>query len=148
MRSNNDETVNWMAEIVKKMAEVDSIALWSDDTLCTMTGSQPPVTQKDIMSTTATDKVLTMLKTNIEKGFPKTKAELQPYIQPYWRVKVMRDLHGGQGGRARGAQEQSTGYTTCSTPGDNINEAEGREEPFLAEHGQGHCQQAHVLHLM
>ena len=45
VRDNNDESVNWMSEISKNMAEVDSIAPWSDDTLCYMTGSQPPVTE-------------------------------------------------------------------------------------------------------
>ena len=117
-------------------------ALWSDDTLCTLTGSQPPVT---------TDKVLTVLKTKIEKGFPMTKAELEPDIQLYWRVKDMLTVYEGviyMGDRVVVPEEQSTGYTACSTPGDHINEAEGREEPVLAKHGQGHCQQVHVLHLM
>ena len=82
VRDNNDEKVNWMSEIVKNMAEVDSIAPWSDDTLCSLTGSQPPVTQKDILSRTTTDKVLTVLKTKIEKRFPETKAELEQDIQP------------------------------------------------------------------
>jgi hypothetical protein len=40
---------------------------WSDDTLCSLNGFQPSVTQKDILSTTTTDKVLTVLKTKIEK---------------------------------------------------------------------------------
>ena len=60
----------------------------SDDTLCSLTGSQPPVTQKDILSTTSTDKVLTMLMNKIEKGFPETKTELELEIQPYWRVRA------------------------------------------------------------
>jgi hypothetical protein len=47
------------------------------------------------MSTTATDKVLTVLKTNIEKRFPETKAEPQPDIQPYWRVKDMLTEYEG-----------------------------------------------------
>ena len=96
MRNNNDETVNWMSEIVKNMAEVDSIAPWSDDTLCALTGSQPPVTQKDILSTTTTDKALTVLMSKIEKGFPETKAELEQEIQPYWRVKDMLTVYFAQ----------------------------------------------------
>ena len=44
--------------------------------------------------------------------------------------------------------EQNTGYPECSSSGDHFYEAEGREEPVLAEHGQGHCHQAHVLHPM
>jgi hypothetical protein len=64
---------------------VDSIAPWSDDTLCSLTGSQPPVTEKDVLSTTSNDKVLTTLLTKIEKGFPETKAELEQEVQPYWR---------------------------------------------------------------
>jgi hypothetical protein len=95
VRDNNDETVNWMSEIVKNMAEVDSIAPWSDDTLCALTGSQPPVTQKDILSTTTTDKALTVLMSKIEKGFPDTKAELEQEIQPYWRVKDMLTVYEG-----------------------------------------------------
>jgi hypothetical protein len=63
--------------------------------LCSLTGSQPPVTQKDILSTTTTDKVLTMLMTKIEKGFPETKAELEQEIQPYWRVKDMLSAYNG-----------------------------------------------------
>ena len=66
--------------ITKNMAEVDSIAPWSDNTIFSLTGSQPPVTQKDILSTTTTNKVLTALMAKIEKGFPETKAELE--IQP------------------------------------------------------------------
>ena len=85
MRNNNDETVNWMSEIVKNMAALDSIGPWSDDTLCSLTGSQPPVTQMDILSTTTTDKVLTVLMTKIDKGFPETKAEPEQEIQSYWR---------------------------------------------------------------
>jgi hypothetical protein len=42
VRDNNDETVNWMPEIVKNMAEVEGIAPWSDDMLCALTGSQHP----------------------------------------------------------------------------------------------------------
>jgi hypothetical protein len=95
VRTINDETVNWMSEIVKNMSEVDSIALWSDGTLCSLTGFRPSVTQKDILSTTTTDKVLTVLKTKIEKGFPKTKAELEQDIQPYWRVKDILTMYEG-----------------------------------------------------
>jgi hypothetical protein len=57
--------------------------------LCSLTGSQPPVTQKDILSTTANDKVLIKLMTKIKKGFPETKADLEQEIQPYWRIKDM-----------------------------------------------------------
>ena len=89
MRDNNDEMVNWMSEIVKNMAEVDSIAPWSDDILCSLTDSQPPVTQKDILSTT------TVLRTKIEKGFPETKDELEQDIQPYWRVRDMLTVYEG-----------------------------------------------------
>ena len=89
VRDNNDEMVNWMSEIVKNMAEVDSIAPWSDDILCSLTDSQPPVTQKDILSTT------TVLRTKIEKGFPETKDELEQDIQPYWRVKDMLSVYEG-----------------------------------------------------
>ena len=60
--SNNDETVNWISIIVKNLADADSIVPWSDDSLCKLTGSQPPVTQRDIMSTTTSDKSLTQLK--------------------------------------------------------------------------------------
>ena len=73
VRDNNDEKVNWMTEITKNMAEVDSIAPWSDDTLCYMTGSQPPVTEKDILSKTSTDKVLTTLMTQDRAGVPRDK---------------------------------------------------------------------------
>ena len=68
MRNINDETVNWMSEIVRNMSEVDRIAPWSDEKLCSLTCFQPFVTHKDILSTTTTDKVLTVLKTKIEKG--------------------------------------------------------------------------------
>jgi hypothetical protein len=95
VRDNNDEMVHWMSETTKNMAEVDSIGPWSDDTLCSLSGSQPPVTQKDILSTTTTDKVLTMLMAKIEKGFPETKAELEQEIQPYWRVKDMLSACNG-----------------------------------------------------
>jgi hypothetical protein len=49
---------------------------------CSLTGFQPPVTQKDILSTTTTDKLLTKLMIKIEQGFPKTKAELEKEVQP------------------------------------------------------------------
>jgi hypothetical protein len=63
-----------MSEISKNMVEVD--------TLCSLTGSQPPVTQTDILSTTSSEKVLTMLMNKIEKGFPESKTELELEIQP------------------------------------------------------------------
>ena len=44
---------------------------------------------------TTTNKVLTMLMTKIEKGFPKTKAELEQDIQPYWRVKAILTVYEG-----------------------------------------------------
>jgi hypothetical protein len=95
VHDNNDEMVNWMTDITKNMAEVDSIAPWSDDKLCTLTGSQPPVTEKDMLSTTSTDKVLTTLMTKIKKGFPETKTELELEVQPYWRVKDMLSTYKG-----------------------------------------------------
>ena len=95
MRDNNDETVNWMTDITKNMAEVDSIAPWSGDTLCSLTGSQPPVTKNEVLSTTSTDKVLTILLTKIENCFPETKTELELEVQPYWRVKDMLSTYKG-----------------------------------------------------
>ena len=95
VRDNNDETVNWMTDITKNMAEVDSIAPWSDDTLCSLNGSQPPGTEKDVLSTTTTNKVLTTLMTKIEKWFPETKAELEQEVQPYCRVKDMLSAYKG-----------------------------------------------------
>jgi hypothetical protein len=44
---------------------------------------------------TTTNKVLTMLMTKIEKGFPKTKVELEQEIQPQWRVKDMLSAYNG-----------------------------------------------------
>ena len=51
-------TVNWLSLITKNMADVASNAPWSDDSLCTMTGSQPPVTEREIVDTTSSDKTL------------------------------------------------------------------------------------------
>ena len=73
--------------MVKNMADVNNIAPWSDDSLCSMTGTQPPVTERDIMST--------KLKEYIVKGFPGTKTELQTDVQPYWRVKDMWSEYNG-----------------------------------------------------
>jgi hypothetical protein len=84
-----------MTDITKNMAEVDSIAPWSDNTLCSLTGSQPPVTKNDVLSTTSTDKVLTILLTKIEKCFPETKTELELEVQPYWRLKDMLSTYKG-----------------------------------------------------
>jgi hypothetical protein len=127
--------MNSMSEITKNMTEVDSIAPWSDDTLCSLTGSQPPVTQNDILSKTTTDKLLTMLMTKIEKGFPETKAELKLEIQTYWRVKDMLSAYNGviyMGDRVVVPEElRNTGYPACSSSGDNFYEAEGREEPNM-----------------
>ena len=94
VRGNNDETVNWISMITRNMAEVDSIAPWSDDTLCSMTGTQPPITEREVMDTTASDKTLSLLKKQISDGFPETKAELQASLQPYWRVKDMLSVYG------------------------------------------------------
>ena len=91
VRGNNDEKVNWISQLADK----DSIAPWSEDTLCTMTGSQPPVIQKDILSTTASDKTLTQLRTFILKGFPETKSELPHDLQPYWRTRDMLTEYEG-----------------------------------------------------
>jgi hypothetical protein len=144
VRDNNDKTVNWMSEITKNMAEVNSIAPWSDDTLCSLTGSKPPVTHKDILSTTNTDKVLTALMTKTEKGFPETKAELE--IQPYWRVKDMLSAYNGviYMGDRMGMPEEHRSRTL-----DTLHAAhQGRQEPVLAEHGPVHCHQSHVLQPM
>ena len=37
---NNFESINMFTEIAKKMADINSIAPWSDDLLCTLTGTQ------------------------------------------------------------------------------------------------------------
>jgi hypothetical protein len=76
---NNNETVNWISMIVKNgqhFTTVRRLTLHHDRL-------PAPLTEKDIMSTTATNKVLTMLKNYIEKGFSETKAEFQPDQQPY-----------------------------------------------------------------
>ena len=83
MRGNNDKTVNWISMIVKNLADTDSIAPWSDVSLCMLTDSQPPVTQRDIMSMTASNNSLTKLRSYIAKEFPETMAELQPDLEPY-----------------------------------------------------------------
>ena len=129
VRNNNDEMVNWKTTITKNMAEVDSIAPWSDNTLCSLTGSQPPVTEKDVLSTTSTNKVLTTLLAKIKKVFPETKTELELEVQPYWRVKDMLSTYKGiiymeQSGCTGRAQGQNTGYPACSPSGDHIYEAE------------------------
>ena len=41
VRDNKGKTVNWMSKITKNVAEADSMALWSEDTLCSLTGSKP-----------------------------------------------------------------------------------------------------------
>ena len=56
VRDNNGETVNWISMIVNIMADKDSDAPWSNDSLCAMIFSQPPVTQREILATTVTDK--------------------------------------------------------------------------------------------
>jgi hypothetical protein len=48
-----------------------------------------------VLSTTSTDKVLTTLLTRIKKGFPETKTELEPEVQPFWRVKDMLSTYKG-----------------------------------------------------
>ena len=95
MCGHNNETVNWLFLITKNMADVTSIAPWSDDSLCTMTGSQPPVTEREILDTTSSDKKPSQLKKHIREGFPETKAELQTDLQPYWRVKDMLSVYEG-----------------------------------------------------
>ena len=37
---NNFESINMFTEIAKKMVDINSIAPWSDDSLCTLTGTQ------------------------------------------------------------------------------------------------------------
>ena len=80
--------------LTKNMADVESRAPRSDDTICSMTGSQPPITEQEIVDTTSSDKTLAQLKRHINEGFPDTKAELQNDLQPYWRVKDMLSVYG------------------------------------------------------
>ena len=95
VRVNNDETVNWISMMVTNMADKDSVAPWSEDSLCAMTGSQPPVTQREILAATTTDKSLTRLKSHILQGFPETRAELPTDLQPYWVVRDMLTEYEG-----------------------------------------------------
>merc|ERR1711888_443926 len=57
--------------------------------------SHPPVTPTDIVMATDKDANMTKLKFFIHKGFPGTKSELQPSIQPYWRVRDMLTEYDG-----------------------------------------------------
>ena len=139
-----------MSEITKNMAEVNSIAPWSDDTLCSLTGSKPPVTHKDILSTTNTDKVLTALMTKTEKGFPETKAELE--IQPYWRVKDMLSAYNGviyMGDRVVVPEEpRSRTLNTLHTAHQGTTSMKLRAERNLFWPNMARDHQAHVLYPM
>jgi hypothetical protein len=95
VRDNNDETVNWMSEIAKNMAEVDSIAPWSDDTLfppdrlpATCHPEGRPVPDHHRQGAHHVDD-------HDREGFPETKAELEQEILPYLRVKDMLTVYEG-----------------------------------------------------
>ena len=95
MRNNNDETVNWISLVISNLADKDSIAPRSEESICTISSSQPPISQEEIISVTATDKTLTGLMSYIEQGFPGTRAELPPDLQHFWRVKDMLTVNEG-----------------------------------------------------
>ena len=89
MRNNNYKTVNWISMVISNLAETDSIAP------CTISSSQPPISQEEIISLTATDKTLTRLITYIEQGFPGTRTELPPDLQHFWRFRDMLTVYEG-----------------------------------------------------
>ena len=58
----------------------------------------PPVTASDLVMATNGDKDLAKLRCFIHGGFPETKPQMPPSIQPYWRVRWVRNMlteHGG-----------------------------------------------------
>ena len=68
---------------------------WEEHSLSALNMSQPPVTPTDVVMATDKDTNLTRLRVYIHTGFPGTKSELQPNIQPYWRVRDMLTEHDG-----------------------------------------------------
>ena len=87
MCNNNYKTVNWISMVISNLAETDSIAP------CTISSSQPPISQEEIISLTATDKTLTRLITYIEQGFSSTRTELPPDLQHFWRFRDMLTVY-------------------------------------------------------
>ena len=67
---------------------------WEEHSLCTLNTPHPPVTPTDIVMATDKDADMTQLRVLIHKGFPESKSEIQPSIQPYWRVRDMLTEHG------------------------------------------------------
>ena len=116
IRAHNDETVNdinWgelspdISEEARKdeethkalhslLADQDSPpGDWGEHSLFSLNMSHPPVTSADIVMATDKDASLTKLRLLIHKGFPGSKSELLPCIQPYWRVRDMLTEHQG-----------------------------------------------------
>ena len=94
VHNNNDKTVNWISLVISNLADKDSIAPWSEESICTISSSQPPISQEEIISVTATDKTLTGLISYIEQGFLGTRAEL-PRTCRIRRVKDMLTVYEG-----------------------------------------------------
>ena len=52
MHNNNDKTVNWISLVISNLADKDSIVPWSEESICTISSSQPPISQEEIISVT------------------------------------------------------------------------------------------------
>ena len=63
--------------------------------LAALASDMPPVTTSDLVMATEVDKDLAKLRCYIHGGFPETKLQMIPSIQPYWRVRDMLTEHGG-----------------------------------------------------
>ena len=66
-----------------------------EHSLARVVSDLPPITASDLVMSTDGDKDLAKLRCFIHGGFPETKPQMPPSIQPYWRVRDMLTEHGG-----------------------------------------------------
>ena len=76
IREVEDETVNWMSDLHRYIAEVEEESPWPEETLSYLGLQNPPISYQDVISATQSDNTMKELSKAIEAGFPSTRAEL------------------------------------------------------------------------
>ena len=95
VREVDDETVSWMSDLQRYVADTEEETSWPDETVSRLDLHCPPISYQDVFSATRSDATMKELAKAIETGFPDTRAELPRHLQPYWRVREMLSVSNG-----------------------------------------------------
>ena len=95
VRDVEDETVNWMSDLHRLLAEAEEENTWHEESLSGLKMQSPPISYNDVALATQSDKVMNDLAKTIENGFPRARVDLPKHLQPYWRVREMLSVNDG-----------------------------------------------------